>query len=236
VGQYQQPDLAAPGAETDARYTAAILQQAAGIPGNHVTVLTEEQATLGMCKQGFKWLQQNAVSGRDTVYVYLAGAAMLAPDRPGLRHPGGSGYALFPFDARLESTAETAIYGADVADWLGAVHAQTVVLIVDTNHASAMDLPLATDAGRGLALIAACGSAQQARTRPGQQAGLFPELLAAGLKGTADRNRDGKVTLTELKAYLDLELGRSTMGAQIPDVRGGFGGAAPEIEFATPRR
>lgn len=236
VGQYQQPDLSAPGAGTDARYTAAVLQQAAGIPGNHVTVLAEEQATLGMCKQGFKWLQQNAVSGRDTVYVYLAGAAMLAPDRPGLRHPGGSGYALFPYDARLESSAETAIYGADIADWLGALHAQTVVLIVDTNHAGAMDLPLTADAGRGMALIAACGSAQQARARPGQQAGLFPELLASGLKGAADRNRDGKVTLSELKAYLDLELGRTTMGAQIPDVRGGFGGAAPEIEFATPRR
>lgn len=236
VGKYQEAELSAPGAGNDARYAAAVLQQAAGVPASHVTVLTEEQATLGMCKQGFKWLQQNAVSGRDTVYVYLAGAAMLAPDRPGLSHPGGSGYALFPYDGRLGAVADTAMYGADIAEWLGAIRAQTVVLLVDTNHAAAIDLPATPDAGRGLALLAACGTVQQARARPGQQAGLFPELLSAGLKGAADANHDGRVVLSELKRYLDLELGRATLGAQTPDLRGGFGGTAPEVEFATPRR
>ena len=236
IGRYQEADLAALGAGNDARYTAAVLQQAAGILGNHVTILTEEQATLGMCKQGFKWLQQNAVSGRDTVYVYLAGAAMLAPDRPGLNHPGGIGYALFPFDARLSALPETAIYGADIADWLGAVRAQTIVLIVDTNHAGAIDLPVQADPGRGLALLTSCGSLQQARAQPGRQAGLFPELLRAGLKGAADDKHDGRVALSELKSYLDLELGRATLGAQTPDLRGGFGGAPPDVVFATPRR
>lgn len=236
VGHYQETTLTAPGAGNDARYAAAVLQQAAGIPGNHVLVLTEEQATLGMCKQAFKWLQQNVTSGRDTVYVYLAAAAMLAPDRPGLRHPGGTAYALFPYDARLGDPAETAIYGADVADWLGAVRAQTIVLIMDTNHAGAIDLPQTADAGRNLALLASCGATQQARARSGQQAGLFPELLGAGLKGGADRNHDGRVALTELKSYLELELGRTTLGAQTPDLRGGFGGAAPDVVFATPRR
>jgi len=235
VGRYQEPDLTAPGAGGDARYAAAVIQQAAGVLANHVTVLTDEQATLGMCKQGFKWLQQNAVSGRDTVYIYLAGAAMLAPDRAGLRHPGGSGYALFPYDARLAALPETAIYGADVSDWLGALHAQTVVLIVDTNHAGAMDLPTTPDAGRGMALLTACGALQQARAQPGKQSGIFPELLGAGLRGAADRNHDGRVALSELKSYLDLELGRATLGAQTPDLRGGFGGAPPDLLFATPR-
>jgi class 3 adenylate cyclase len=235
IGHYQESVLSAPGAGLDARYAAAVLQQAAGIPGGHTMVLTEEQATLGMCKQGFKWLQQNAASGRDTVYVYLAGAAMLAPDRPGLRHPGGTSYALFPYDARLSDPSATAIYGADVAEWLGAIPAQTMVLIVDTNHADGIDLPLQPDAGRGLALLATCGVMQQARAKPGQQAGLFPELLAAALKGAADGNHDGRVGLSELKSYLERELGRITLGAQTLDLRGGFGGAPPEVIFATPR-
>jgi hypothetical protein len=215
---------------------AAALQQAAGVPANHVHVLADRQATQAAIKQAFKWLQQSATSGNDTIYVYLTGAAMLAPDRSDLRHEGGSGYALFPADARLDRATEAAVYGADIAAWLAATRAQSIVLIVDSNHAAACDVPAQQDAGRGLALLTSAGGLQQARVVKGQQAGLFAELLVAGLQGAGDVNRDSRVSLKELKPYLDLELARRTLGSQTPDLRGGFGGAEPDLLFVVPRR
>ncbi|MGV3719668.1 MAG: caspase family protein, partial [Actinomycetota bacterium] len=236
IGAYQDPALAASGAAQDAMLAANALRQNAAVPPDHVRVLTDGQATRDGVKQAFKWLQQSASSGKDTVYLYLTGTALIAPDRSDLKHAGGTGYALLPHDTRLDNATAFAIYGADLAAWLGATAAQTVVLVVDTNHAGACDLPEGADAGRGIALLASAGAVQQGRTRRSQQVGLFAELFSQAIAGAADRDRDGRVALSELKPHLELEMGRATLGAQTVDLRGGFGGQIPDLHFATVRR
>ncbi len=57
-----------------------------------------------------------------------------------------------------------------------------------------------------LTVISAGASDQIASWDVGQGQGLFTKHFASAMRGTADSNRDGKVSLGELKAYLDRNL------------------------------
>ncbi len=232
VGSYQDAAFQAAGAGGDALLTTQAIQRATGTPSGNVRVITDGQATLEAVKRGFQWLQQSANSGRDTVFVYLAGAGRLASDRSDLRHSGGSGYAFAPQDARSDDPAATLVYGADVVAWLGAARAQTTLLFVDTPFAGALqaDLPAAADPGRRFGLLAAT-SANQGSVVRGRQASAYAEGLAAALRGGADQDRDRRVSLAELQAFLTASVPRASNGHQTPVSAAGFGGYLPEIFF-----
>lgn len=230
VGRYQDSAFTAEGAGSDARFAAGVLQRSLGIPEGHSRVISDGEATLDGIKSGFQWLQQNADSGQDLVIVYLAGAAVMAPDRADFRHAGGTGYALLPADGSSKDLPGTALYGADVAAWLGATHCQTALVFADTAHAAALDLPGGNDPGRLAALVAGSGAVQKGGAR-GQQASAFAESLAAGLSGAADARADGRITMDELRQYLSGDLPRRSGNAQNPEFRAGFGGFLPELYF-----
>lgn len=231
VGRYGDPALSAETGGGDAQYAAAALQRAAGIPAGNVRVLTDTQATLDGIKGAFQWLQRSASSGKDTVFVYLAGGAAMVPDRPDFRHQTGTGYAFLPQDASSKDLPNSAIYGHDIATWLAATRAQTLVVLADTAHAAALDLPSASDPGRQAGLLAATSAVQKPAGR-GAQASHFAESLAAGVSGQADLNRDRRITLDEVRQFLAGEVARRSRGAQSPAAQAGFGGYLPEVQFA----
>lgn len=230
VGRYQDSAFSAEGAGSDARFAAGVLQRSLGVPVDHVRVIADGEATLDGIKSGFQWLQRNATSGQDLVAVYLAGAAVMAPDRPDFRHQAGTGYALIPADGSSRDLAGTALYGWDVASWLGATRCQTAIVFADTAHGAALDLPGGNDPGRLAALVAGTGVVQKTRGR-GAQASAFAESLAAGLAGAADSRADGRITVEELRNYLGADLPRRSGNAQTPEFRAGFGGFMPDLVF-----
>lgn len=231
VSRYRDKSVQAEGSADGARLMAQTLAQNAGVSPRHVQLLTDETATLNAIKLAFQALQQNATSGRDTVYVYLGGMAVLARDRSDLRHPTGQGYAFLPYDADPQDVASTGIFGDDIAHWLGATHSQAVVVFVDTPHAAAMDVPAAPDPGRQYGLLASCGALQQPAAR-GAQPGVYAQSVGDGLRGAADMDRNRRISLQELAGYLAGEVSRRTGGAQTPEARPGFGGYVPELYFA----
>jgi class 3 adenylate cyclase len=225
IGRYQDRGLAAEGAGNDAALVAAALQQATGVAGDHVRVVADERATRDGIKQAFQWLQGAAASGEDTVFVYIAGAAAIVPGQ------GGPAYALAAHDTAAQDVGNTGIRGADLAQWLGAVRAQTVVLLVDTPYAGGLEVPGQADPGRRLGLLAAASPVQRAPTSRGSQGGHYAEAVVAGLQGAADGNRDRRVTVPELQAYLAAEVPRRTGGALTPTSRAGFQGYLPDVPF-----
>jgi uncharacterized caspase-like protein len=55
------------------------------------------------------------------------------------------------------------------------------------------------------------------------ETGLFTYYIAAGLKGEADKNKDGKITLGELREYVVknvVETSRKKSGLQTPEFFG----------------
>ncbi|MBI4254682.1 MAG: caspase family protein, partial [Candidatus Rokubacteria bacterium] len=62
--------------------------------------------------------------------------------------------------------------------------------------------------------------------------GIFTYYLVQGLRGAADANRDGIVSLQELYAYLEREVGRKSRavgGNQHPVMKGELEGALPLV-------
>lgn len=223
VGSYRDRSFAAEGAGAHAVEVARLLQRVAGVPSAQTRVLRDDQATVNNIKLVFQWLQQNAASGRDLVFVYLAGAGTMAPERPGAGTPGGSAYALAPHDADSRDPAASFIYGTDLAAWLGATRAQQIIVLADTAHAGAMPVPQVTDQGRQYGVLASSTAIQRAVP------GVFSQSLAVALSGNADANGDRRIALEELRGFLSLEVARRTSGAQTPEAHAGFGGFLPEV-------
>jgi AcrR family transcriptional regulator len=231
VGRYQNGAYTAEGAGSDARIAAAALQRHAGIPQNHVQILADEQATLANIKQAIKWLQ-NSTTGRDTIYLYLGGHGLNAPDPPRFRNPDGRGFALAPHDADPKDTANTLLFGFDLATWLGATRAQTIVVLADAAEAGGMNVPATPDLGRQFLLLASAGVGQRPNVARGAQASLFVEALTAGLAGGADPDRDRQVSLEELRGYVQSTVATRTGNAQTPHARAGFGvRSTPSLSF-----
>ncbi|MBM3457906.1 MAG: hypothetical protein FJX77_05170 [Armatimonadetes bacterium] len=221
------------GPAASARAVVGALQAAAGVPHDHVHLLVNQQVTTDSLRLAFRQLQGAAHSGSDTVYCYLAGSAVLAPDRPGYAHRGGVGY-LFE-TSESPGHGEVGILGAELARWLAATRAQTILLFVDTPHGAAVDLPTLADPGRQFTLFAAtegldAGIGMAARL-PAPALSPFATTLTAGLQGQADLDRDGRVALAELIRYVAARVSRMSPGAQTPQVLSGFGGFIPEHYF-----
>ncbi len=232
VGHYRDSQLGTSAAGGDARNASDLLARMFQVPANHAQTIVDEGATMEGVRQAFSNVQRSAGSGRDTVIIYLAGNATLAPDRSDFRHSNGTGYAFFTFDGNSADPQNTAIYGADLSAWLSAIRAQTIIVLVDTPFAGALDLPAGTDAGRQLVLLAASGGAQRSALTRGQQGAAFLESLMAGAQGAANTNGDRRITLPEVTQFVQADLSRRTNGAQTATVRTAFGGFVPELDIA----
>jgi uncharacterized caspase-like protein len=78
--------------------------------------------------------------------------------------------------------------------------------------------------GDGIAVISASDDRQfsQEGKQWGGGHGVFTHFLLKGLKGEADYNKDGRITLGELIPYLSEQVRRETSNAQAPTVSGKF--------------
>ena len=222
VTRYQAGGLQGQGGAEDARLVADLLMRSAGVPPDHARVLVDGEATAAGIKLAFQRLQKAVESGRDTVFLYLGGAAIL--------EPGTSHYRFLPSDADAAGLVETTISGTELSAWIGALRAQWVLAFVDTPHAGAVALPRKPDPGRRAGLFASTSAASStASARLPVGSGIYAQALASALQGTADANRDRLVTLDELRLFLPSAIGVRTGGSQTPETHAGFGGGLPEI-------
>jgi uncharacterized caspase-like protein len=78
--------------------------------------------------------------------------------------------------------------------------------------------------GDGVAVISASDEKQLSQESQswGGGHGVFTYFLLKGLKGDADYNKDGRVTLGELIPYLSEQVRRGTRNSQSPTVSGKF--------------
>jgi WD40 repeat protein len=90
-----------------------------------------------------------------------------------------------------------------------------------TNHSAELMREMFTDLrrGTGAVAVAAAGGLQYALESKEWQNGVFTYALLRGLGGAADKNKDGKVQVSELRDYVLEEVRRLTDGRQAPTVR-----------------
>jgi serine/threonine protein kinase len=224
ISDYQRTDRIAPlrFAHRDARSLARLLTdpRAGNFSPDHAQVLTNRQAPRAdLVKLFSDWLPTHA-QGAEVVLVYFAGHGTVQP--AGERDEG----YLLPCDADPDDLARTAIAMSDLAAWLARVEAGAIVLCLDCCHAGKvlsrdsssadcrprdMSLPpllLQGISGKGRFLIASCDEGQKSLECADLRHGLFTYHLLRGLRGAADRDGDGRISVSELFNYVSTSVAR----------------------------
>lgn len=198
IGAYRDPLVPTRKfAAQDAELVASYFKTLGGVPAANVRVLQDRKALRPDMEEAIlDWLPPR-LTPDSVVIVYFAGQALVSPT--------GETF-LLPYEGGTAST--TRLYPLkDLQAALAKLNAQQVVLIFD----GAL-LRLGKDAktkapqwnvggGTLVRLIGATGF--QPGLEPDQlKHGLFTYYLLRGLKGEADANHDGNVTLGELAAFV----------------------------------
>lgn len=241
ISQYKDtriPSLRYAAADAKAFYGWATSLEGGKYAPAMVKLLIDSEATGENIKKVlFDWLAQ-AIQ-EDTVTIFFAGhGSPQSPDHP-------ENLFLLPYDTQYENISTTGFPMWDIETALKRfIKAKKVIIITDACHAGGVGR--AFDTARrdgqkvkvpiistlqnlstisdGVCFISASDDNQfsQEGLQWGQGHGVFTYFLLEGLKGKADYNKDGLVTLGELIPFLSEQVRRETRNAQTPTVAGRF--------------
>jgi formylglycine-generating enzyme required for sulfatase activity/PKD repeat protein len=233
VGNYQDPAI------TDLNYTEADAQafydfltgtQGGGFQKDHVRFLLNEQATTASVKAAFRWLISQA-GEEDLVVIYFAGHGGTGEDVtvPPDEADGVDEY-LITYDAQQADLFSTAVRDDEMADWLASFRCDNVVVILDSCFAAGATRSLEQTGtragpgnrvfndlvGPGRLFLAASQEDEFSYEDPALGHGVFTYYLLRGLGAMdgvttpeADADQDGRVTVEELRVYLEREVTRA---------------------------
>ena len=160
-------------------------------------LLTDRDATRAGLAKALDWLEANATADGYTL-VFLAGHG-------GPNALGAYEYLVHDPNALVASTR---VHGAWLRSRLGKIPGKRI-LILDTCHSGGFGFQ-----GAPFAAFAACGAKQQSSEHPSIQNGYFTRCLLDGLRGAADHDGDGRVTLAEAERHLNDKLPGLTQNKQ----------------------
>jgi serine/threonine protein kinase len=220
-----------------------------GFPRNQVALLTDRDARRKKILEHLsKWLPERS-RGADIAVIYFA----CHGTQQKIGHDE-EGY-LLPYDVDPANVVIHGVAMAEVAHLIDAVQARAVVVILDCCHAGhvvSRDGPISRSptrdmtirpavieklSGKNRFLIASCDEGQKSIEAAELKHGLFTYHLLRGMRGTADRDRDGKVGIAELFNYVSGAVARDARdkfkSEQNPWVKGTW---TDEIFLSSPKR
>lgn len=214
VSSYRDSTLNLQWAARDAEEMAGAMRKQVGRHFRHVvepTVLTNADATKANLKRALARLQR--AGPEDTVFVFMSGHGT---------QEGGRFY-FAPHEVDRREVVRTCLPWQEVTDALASVPAAQL-LIADACHSgchlgnlAGVNAGLAEAAQRaGIVMIGSCSGNEESWEDPKRRHGYFTAALLDALRGEADDNQDGVVTLWELEKYLGTKVGPVTNGKQHP--------------------
>jgi hypothetical protein len=253
VGKYEVasiPALQYTVADAEAVYRT--LTTAGGFKKEHVLLLTdksERKPTLRNIKWALGTFLGRSAQKDDTVVIYYAGHGAPEVDTRGVERDGLAKY-LIPTDADPDDLYSTALPMDELQTIFGRIEAERVVVLLDACYSGSAGgrtfVAKKTRAGavddlflerltrsKGRAIITASRTNEVSIELPELGHGIFTYYLVQGLKGAADLNRDGIVTLQELYEYLEQQVtqkSRAVGGNQHPVMKGELEGVLPLVK------
>ena len=250
VGHYesqQVPSLRYSVADADAVYD--FLVASGQVKKDHVILLTdksERKPTLRNLRWALGTFLARSAKRDDTVLIFFAGHGAPEVDQRGVERDGLAKY-LIPSDADPDDLFATALPMDDIQTIFGRIEAERVVMFLDACYSGAAGgrtfLTSRTRSSslddaflerltrsKGRVIVTAARTAEVAVELKELGHGLFTYYLVQGLRGAADTNRDGIVTLQELYEYLEQQVSRRSRSAganQHPVMKGEMEGALP---------
>jgi len=233
VGEYEDSrlDLGLPEGDAQAVYDFLVDTRGGGFPKDNVRLLVNEQATRKGIEQAWGWLLQQA-SKEDLVLVYFSGHGGHDHDYNGDEPEGDTeDEYLLPYDTDPSDFFSTAVRDDAVGDWVSSLRSEHVILIFDSCHSGGAAKTVKsyeTPGSRagpgntvftdlmgvdGVLVMTACQATELAQQDDSLGYGVFTYFLLSGLGGLekvgepeADTDQDGRVTVEELKRYLQREV------------------------------
>ena len=233
----------------DAKAFYTLLTTTAGFKKDNVLLLTdktERKPTLRNIKWALGTFLGRSAAKDDTVLMFFAGHGAPEIDTRGLERDGLAKY-LIPSDADADDLYSTALPMDELQTIFGRIEAERVVAFLDACYSGAAGgrtfMSKKTRAGsvddlflerltrsKGRAIITASRPTEVSIELPELGHGIFSYYLVEGLKGAADLNRDGIVSLQELYEYVEQQVttkSRSVGGNQHPVMKGELEGVLP---------
>jgi hypothetical protein len=226
-------------AVNDAKEFYRLLLEKNRIPAENVTLLIDEQATLKNLKNALGMGLKIAAGPDDMVLIYFAGHGASERDATSIDGDGLEKYIL-PFDTDPEDLFSTALPMRDIALVFNRIRSERLIFIADTCYSGASggrtvgtggiranisDTFLEQLAGgRGKVIITASAANEVSVEKDEFQHGVFTYYLLEGLRGAADNDRDGSITVDEAYRYVSERVPRATGQEQHPVKKGSVEG------------
>ena len=195
-------------ANDDARVFYDYAIRALGVKPENIKLLVDADADeLGIYRAFKTWLPSRVRASTD-VYVYYSGHGLPTAD--------GQGLYVLPQRADRDFMDKTAITQAEINAAIQAAKPKSVTIFLDACYsgqartgetliASARPVSLKAETAafpEGFTVITASRGDQISSSSPELKHGIFSYYLMRGMEGDADANRDGRITLGEMQAYL----------------------------------
>lgn len=223
VSRYADPGLTLQFADADAQAIADAVQSAArNGPYREVRtlVLTNEEATRENILDSMSRFLGRA-GPDDVAMLFLAGH--------GVRDLATGSYYFLPAPATADNLITEGLRMSDFDELLRVVrrNVRAVVVMLDTCHSGALGLPPARivsadevarqmTAGDGFFLLAATKPGEESKEQTALGHGVFTYAVIEGVRGTADGDSDGLLSISELFAYVARRVPVLTQGRQHP--------------------
>jgi len=181
-----------------------------GYSSENISILKDGDATKNNISQKLDWLA-SSTKKEDTAIIFFSGH--------GMRSVGGfsPGEYLCPVEANLDQLKESCISSEEFTTALRAIHADRLVVFLDSCHSGGVGEPRDPNIeiqkglshttynqmanGQGRVIIASCKSNEVSWEFENWENGLFTHYLLEGLKGEA-ADSDGKVHIMRLCDYI----------------------------------
>ena len=195
-------------ANDDARQFYDYALRGLGIAPENIRLMVDADARQLDILRTFKaWLPQRVKPTTD-VYVFYSGHGLPAAD--------GKGLYLLPVATDRDFVDKTAVLQSEINAALQAAKPKSVTLFLDSCYsglaktgelllASARPLVLQSKLAAfptEFTVISAAQHDQISSSSPELKHGIFSYYLMKGMEGEADENKDGKITVGEMHAYL----------------------------------
>lgn len=169
-------------------------------------VLTDKDATRDNILDGLEWLQRQP-SAPDVVILFLGGH--------GITEPSTSDYYFLPYDADPQAIKRTMLAQTEFQNSLRHIRGKVLVFL-DTCHSGKVFGPVQTrgpssvdafvtelkNAPSGIVVFTSSTGAQLSLESPEWGNGAFTRAVLEGLRGRADRDHSGRVTVNMLDLYV----------------------------------
>ena len=206
-----------------------------GLPEDHIFYLTEHDATKDNILSLLGTKLKRKTSREDTVIIFYAGHGAVETDPS---NPDGDGFEkyLLPYDADLNDLYTTSISMDEVRKIFQRISADRLIFIADTCYSGASGgrtmVASKTRAnlsdkfyeriskGKGRVIISSCSANEVSKEDDNLQHGIFSYYMLEGLKGRADQDGDGIITVSELFSYISRKVPEASAQDQHPVKKG----------------